>query len=183
MSIETDRERFEAVYHATYEQLLGYAARRCDRPEDAADAVAETYLIAWRRIDRLPRDGEARLWLYGVARKVLAGQRRKRHNRRERVAELDAELAELFGGHSPFGTPESSVELAAITRLFRELPEADRELLSLLAWEGLDHAELATVLGISRNAVRVRLHRARRRFARLLARDGLPVHHLALESL
>ena len=53
-------------------------------------------------------------------------------------------------------------------RAFRALPEQDRELLSLVAWEELDTAQLATVLGISRNAVRIRLHRARKRFAKLL---------------
>jgi DNA-directed RNA polymerase specialized sigma24 family protein len=70
------RRRFEAVYAQTYEPILGYAMRRCDSPEDAADAVAETFAIAWRRVDALPPHAEARLWLYGIARNVLANQRR-----------------------------------------------------------------------------------------------------------
>lgn len=64
---ETDsRHRFEAMYRHTYEQILGYAMRRCSSPEDAADVVAETYVIAWRRIGELPR-GEAATRLTRVA--------------------------------------------------------------------------------------------------------------------
>ncbi|MFI6909486.1 RNA polymerase sigma factor [Nonomuraea sp. NPDC050394] len=69
------------MYRRTYEQILGYAIRRCSSPEDAADIVAETYVIAWQRIAGLP-DGEAgKLWLYGVARRVLANHRRSERRR------------------------------------------------------------------------------------------------------
>ncbi|WP_084959091.1 RNA polymerase sigma factor [Thermoactinospora rubra] len=178
MRTETDRARFEAVYTDTYDQILGYAVRRCERPEDAADVVAETYAIAWRRLDRLPEGDEARLWLYGVARNVLANHRRGRL-RRERVAELTAEIADVYAGTSG----GDGVEFRDIARAFRELSDGDRELLSLVAWEGLDHAQLAKVLDISRNAVRIRLHRARRRFAKALARGGVTVNHVVMESL
>lgn len=70
--MEERKGRFEAVYRATYDQILGYAVRRCDSPEDAADVVAETFAIAWRRVERLPEGDEARLWLYGVARNFRA---------------------------------------------------------------------------------------------------------------
>ncbi|RFU38840.1 sigma-70 family RNA polymerase sigma factor, partial [Actinomadura logoneensis] len=70
-----------------------------------------------------------------------------------------------------------------VAAALRSLPEADRELLTLVGWEGLGHAELATVLGCSRNAVRVRLHRARRRFARALRRHDAPIPAAALRAL
>ncbi|MFC7387843.1 MULTISPECIES: RNA polymerase sigma factor [Sphaerisporangium] len=156
--------RFEAVYRECYDQITAYAVRRCDSPQDAADVVAETFAIAWRKLADLPRGGEARLWLYGVARRVLADQRRKSVRRRMRDVELDAEMADLYGD-----PPEAGAELRAVAAVFRSMPDDDRELLSLVAWEGLGRDEIATMLGVSRNAVRVRLHRARRRFAAALS--------------
>lgn len=171
------KHRFEAVYTQTYEHILGYAMRRCDAPEDAADVVAETFAVAWRRVDALPPGAEARLWLYGVARNVLANHRRGLARHRHRSVELDTDVADLYA-HSP----EGSVELGVIGRTFRELSEDDRELLSLVAWEGLDHGEIAKVLGCSRNAVRIRLYRARKRFSKALAEAGVSVAHLVVES-
>lgn len=162
--MDSERARFEAVYQETYGQITAYAARRCHSPQDAADVVAETFVIAWRRIRELPDGEEATLWLYGVARKVLANHFRGEVRRQARSVELDTEMADLYGA-----SPDSGVELRAITQVFRTLSEDDRELLSLVAWEGLDRQEIATVLGLSRNAVRIRLHRARKRFARALA--------------
>ncbi|WP_433367846.1 RNA polymerase sigma factor [Streptosporangium sp. CA-115845] len=156
--------RFEAVYNQAYGQITAYAARRCDSPQDAADVVAETFTIAWRRVDELPEGEEATLWLYGVARKVLANHYRGDNRRRARHIGLDAKMADLYGD-----SPDSKVELEAIGQVFRTLSDDDRELLSLVAWEGLDREEIATALGVSRNAVRIRLHRARRRFSRALA--------------
>ncbi|MFC7381644.1 RNA polymerase sigma factor [Sphaerisporangium rhizosphaerae] len=159
-----ERARFESVYRETYGRLTAYAARRCDSPQDAADVVAETFAIAWRRMGEVPDGGQATLWLYGVARKVLANHYRGEVRRQALSVQLDAELADVYQA-----APDSEVELTAIKQVFLTLPDADRELLSLVAWEGLDREQIATVLGLSRNAVRIRLHRARRRFARALA--------------
>jgi RNA polymerase sigma-70 factor (ECF subfamily) len=126
--------------------------------------VADTFTIAWRRVEELPEGEQATLWLYGVARKVLANLRRTGHHRHARNTELDTEIADLYGEH-----PDGRAELDAIGQAFRTLPDDDRELLSLVAWEGLDREEIATVLGLTRNAVRVRLHRARKRLSRALA--------------
>ncbi|MEU8382040.1 sigma-70 family RNA polymerase sigma factor [Streptosporangium sp. NPDC048865] len=166
-----DREaRFEKVYRDTYEQILGYAMRRCDSPEDAADVVAETFEIAWRRVEDLPPGEQARLWLYGVARNVLANHRRGLMRRHTHQTALRENLADLYARTSP---PGEELELRAIGRIFRELSDEDRELLSLVAWEGLDAGEIALVLGRSRNAVRIRLHRARKRFSYGLAEAGI----------
>jgi RNA polymerase sigma-70 factor (ECF subfamily) len=162
--VDDERARLEAVYRETYGQITAYAARRCHSPQDAADVVAETFAIAWRRIGELPDGEEATLWLYGVARKVLANHYRGEVRRQALSMELDAEMADLYGT-----SPDSGIELKAIAQIFRALSDDDRELLSLVAWECLDRQKIATVLGLSRNAVRIRLHRARRRFARALA--------------
>ncbi|MBG0831973.1 sigma-70 family RNA polymerase sigma factor [Planomonospora sp. ID67723] len=162
MSEQDDRSRFEAVYRRTYEQILGYAVRRCSSPEDAADVVAETYVIAWRRIAELP-DGEAgRLWLYGVARRVLANHRRSERRRLTRHAELTDEIGHLYTASSHHGEQDGVDEAMGM------LSGSDRELLALALWEGLDPGEIAAVLDCSRNAARIRLHRARKRFAKAL---------------
>jgi len=168
---------FEALYTANFSSILGYVVRRCENPEDAADVVAETFAVAWRRSDAVPAGEEARLWLYGVARKVLANHRRGLAGRRGLTEALAADVAELY-------TPsaEDSAETGTLGAVFRRLPEDDRELLSLVAWEGLDHSELAGVLGCSRNAVRIRLHRARKRLASALVKAGVAADWPALSG-
>jgi RNA polymerase sigma-70 factor (ECF subfamily) len=164
---EERRRRFEEVYAANCGPILGYALRRTENPHDAADVLAETFLTAWRRLDAVPPGGEARLWLYGVARRVLANHRRGERRRMVLGERLRAELA---AGYRPPGY-DGDRDLAGVAAAYRGLPEADRELLALVGWEGLDPGEVAVVLGCSRNAVRVRLHRARRRFADSLGRE------------
>lgn len=158
------RRRFEEIYAAHRAQILGYAMRRTADPQDAADVLAETFLTAWRRLDDVPPGGQARLWLYGTARRVLANHHRGERRRSALAADLGARL------RTAAPAAPDAAGLADVAAAFRTLPERDRELLSLVGWEGLDHGEIATVLGCSRNAVRIRLHRARRRFARAL--DG-----------
>ena len=168
------RQRFESVYAANFGPVLGYVLRRTRNGDDAADVVAETFLTAWRRFDEVPPGKRARLWLYGVARRVLANHYR---GERRRSGLSDRLRAELAGVQSD---PECTAELARIGAAFRSLPDADREVLALVAWEGLDNAQISAVLGCSRNAARIRLHRARAKFRTALdARDGSPQPILA----
>jgi RNA polymerase sigma factor (sigma-70 family) len=163
------RERFRELYADNYPLILGYAMRRCAQPEDAADVVAETFLAAWRRLDDVPTE-HARTWLYGVARRVLANQLRG-GRRRQRLGERLGEELRHFASATPERHRDGELELAASA--FAALTEQDRELLALAGWEGLAGADLGRVLGCSANAARIRLHRARRRFARRLeALDG-----------
>ena len=162
------RRRFEEVYAANCGPILGYVLRRTDNPHDAADVFAETFLTAWRRLDAVPPGDQARLWLYGVARRMLANHRR---GERRRTVLNDRLRAELAAGYR---APEYQGELAVLAPALRSLPEPDRELLALIGWEGLDHGQVAEVLGCSRNAVRIRLHRARRRLADALAGQQSP---------
>src|SRR5918999_3175285 len=75
------RTRFRTVYEANYHRVLGFVLRRTANREDAEDVVAETFLTAWRRLEQMPAGGEARLWLYGVARRALANQQRGERRR------------------------------------------------------------------------------------------------------
>jgi RNA polymerase sigma-70 factor (ECF subfamily) len=169
--------RFERLYAAAFQRLLGYALRRCAGPEDAAGVVAETFAIAWRRLAAVPHGDEALLWLYGVVRNVLANHRRGVARQRALSARLAAEVVEMYEQQ-----PSDSAELRTIRRVFGTLPAADQELLALVGWEGLDHGEIATVLGCTRNAVRIRLHRARKRLARELTNAGVPTDELTVSG-
>lgn len=156
--------RFRRLYADHGREILGYALRRVSDPEDAADVVAETFLVAWRRAVDVPPGGEARLWLYGVARRALANQRRG-ERRRERLGErLRADLAPALA--EPPDSPDPGV-LAALESLASE----DREVLRLSAWEELSPSEVAKTLDISAVAARSRLHRARRRLRQALMEE------------
>jgi RNA polymerase sigma factor (sigma-70 family) len=162
MQGETERRlRFERLYAENYAQVLGYAVRRIDSPDAVADVFAETFLVAWRRLDHVPQGDGARLWLFAVARRVLANYRRGEQRRMLLADRLRDELAATLT-LEPAPANDSTAAL-------RSLGDADRELLALSGWEGLDPGEIATVLGCSRNAARIRLHRARRRLRSALA--------------
>ena len=148
----------EALWHDWHRHVLAYALRRAD-PATAEDVVAETFVIAWRRMDDVP---DAPLpWLLGVARRVLANVRR---GERRRSALLDRLRREPAAGAYP-----APGEHGQVLTALASLREGDREALLLHAWEGLDHAAAGTVMGCSAGAFAVRLHRARERFARSLA--------------
>jgi RNA polymerase sigma-70 factor, ECF subfamily len=158
MTDEARRQRFEVAYRELYAPICGYTLRRVREPEDAAEVIAETFATLWRRFDRCPAGEELRPWLFGVARRVLANQRRGERRRSalsERLA-VNIDPAALEGAR----TDEPSSTLAGA---FASLSESDREILSLAAWEGLTRDELAIALGTSRATVRLRLHRARKR--------------------
>jgi RNA polymerase sigma-70 factor (ECF subfamily) len=148
----------EALWRDWHRHVLAYALRRAD-PAMAEDVVAETFAIAWRRMDEMPP--EPLPWLLGVARRVLANLRRGERRRGALLDRLRREPPALVQA----GPGERGEVLAALA----SLPERDREALLLHAWEGLDHAGAGTVIGCSPAAFAVRLHRARQRFARALA--------------
>jgi RNA polymerase sigma-70 factor (ECF subfamily) len=155
--------RFGRLYRDQGRAILAYALRRVDDPEDAAEVVAETFLVAWRRLDEVPGGAEARLWLFGVARRVIANLHRAQR-RRTRLAERLAESLRTHLATQPAPAGEAAEILGAIG----ELSDDDRELLLLVSWEELSSGEAGKVLGISSLAARSRLHRARRRLRALL---------------
>ncbi len=159
------RSRLEGLFNAHAGAVRAYARRRVD-PVAADDAVSEVFVIVWRRLEDVPED--ALPWLLGCARHVLEHQRRR--SRRD-LALLDR-LATV-------GRPGSALAGdLGVAQALAQLSARDREVLLLIAWEGLDPAQAARVLGCSRNALAVRLHRARKRFAGALsaadADDALP---------
>jgi RNA polymerase sigma-70 factor (ECF subfamily) len=159
---DAEREhRFSVLYSANYHRILGYARRRC-AADDAFDVVAETFTIAWRRLDDVPGGERALYWLYATARRVLANHRRGQRRRANLIHALEANA-------SPAASSDTALEPRRVTSALAQLSDGDRELLLLVAWEGLEPAAIAEVVGCSRNAARIRVHRARRRFAAALA--------------
>ena len=145
-------ERFRGLFDASYQPLLAYARRRCGH-DDADDLVAEVLTVAWRRLDDVPTDASLP-WLYGVARRTLANQRRGGDRRRR--------LLERLRGQPPVGGSAADADPAILGAL-ASLRHEDQELLRLAAWEELTAADIAVVLGCSANAAALRLSRARRK--------------------
>jgi RNA polymerase sigma factor (sigma-70 family) len=166
--------RFRLLFGEHFRPLLGYALRRVDSPEDAADAVAETMLVAWRRLGDVPADATARLWLYGVCRRVLANQTRGKIRRQRLGERLRLQLVEAL--------PDLADEVTTtetIRRALAGLNDRDRELITLTCWEGLTPQDLAVVLGLPARTVRTRLHRARSRLRRQLGDDPQEGGHVS----
>jgi RNA polymerase sigma-70 factor (ECF subfamily) len=156
------RARFEALVREVAEPLHRYAVRRVG-PDRAPDVVADAFLVMWRRLDDVPETG-ALPWCYAVTRLCVSNAERTQRRQRglvARIARLDPPVAQLTADD---GEPDVELHDA-----LRRLPESQRELLRLWAWESLTPAEIAVVLGITPNAVSIRLHRARKRLA-----DELP---------
>ncbi len=122
----------------------------------ADEVVAETFVVAWRRPESVP--SEPLPWLYGVARRLIANQTRGANRRNALAIRLASQ---------PDGSLRQDQAAAVLDRL-EQLNARDREVLLLVAWEGLTQLQAAEALACSHAAVRVRLHRARRRLRGLL---------------
>lgn len=169
------QERFRALYLWARPRIVAYALRRARTAEDAADVLAETFAIAWRRFDELPAGEDALLWLYATAGNVLSNAARGERRRSNLVERIAATLDE---DEILVASPDEGALLALVA--LRSLGKDDREVLMLTAWEGLDATGVGSVLGCSPGAARVRILRARRRLDGLIAAlssQGIPEKH------
>ncbi|MEN8115172.1 MAG: sigma-70 family RNA polymerase sigma factor, partial [Actinomycetota bacterium] len=145
-----------------------YLRRRTDR-ETALDVLAETFMVVWRRIDAVPIGDAARPWIYGVARKTLANQRRSQRRSQalhERLAEQGS-----ISPSDPATVVVRNAEAWEVIDAMDRLRDDDREVLRLAAWEDLPHPEIAEIFGCSAHAVDQRLLRAKKRLERELQRS------------
>ncbi len=161
---EHPREIFEQLFRNSRTDLLAYILRRSRNAEDAADVLAETYLIAWQKLERIPKGDRARLWLFGVARNLLMKGASHGHSGNALVERLAGELRSAEPAHPP----REDERRDALRAVLAALSVRDREILTMTAWEGLTPKQIAVVMGTSANVVRVRLHRARSRLKRQL---------------
>jgi RNA polymerase sigma-70 factor (ECF subfamily) len=159
-----DEAGFRALFEEQLADLWRFARRRVGTAADADDIAADTFAVAWRRRDHLPAGPDVRLWLFGVARNVLANHRRGEDRRRRLHLRLVSAsrptpwVQELDPPSLAGVDPELDAALAGLS-------DSERDVLVMRCWDGLAVHEIATLLGCTPNAVSLRLHKARRRLA------------------
>jgi RNA polymerase sigma-70 factor (ECF subfamily) len=144
------RRRFEALAQEVYEPVQRYVRRRVSAPA-VDDVVSETMLTLWRRLDDIP-PADGLFWAYGVARRQIANHRRGAARHLRLLGRMAAEPVREQPGEHPLA-PELESAMG-------KLGEQDQEILRLWAWEGLEPREIALMMGLTPNAVSIRLHRA-----------------------
>jgi RNA polymerase sigma factor (sigma-70 family) len=164
-----DAGDFEACWHAHIRRVVAYAERHVGR-DDAYDVAASTFLTAWRTWESVPP--EPLPWLISVARGHVRNQQRSQRRRstlEQRLALLDASA--LAGPDATVSASERADALAVLAAM----PEAEREALLLVAWEGLTTGQAAAVLGCRAGTLRMRIHRARARIEAATSLSLLPL--------
>lgn len=159
--IMSDEEaRFAELYRRYGKHLHAYCVRRTPGSQ-AADAVAETFLVAWKKIEQVPQGDAALPWLYAVAYRVLSHQWRHKARSRRLIARLGG-LADVEAPPPPDVLLVRKEEHRMVLKASSRLKSIDQEVLRLTLWEELSHADVAVVLGIDASAVKQRAYRARR---------------------
>ena len=161
--------RFRSLFDKHEAAMREYCSRRLGVHE-ANDAVAEVFLVAWRKIDTLPEPDEQLMWLYGVARNVVRNATRS--SRRSRRLAARAETVSSNPGAGPEEQVVRRFEDQLVLRAMATLKPDDQEILRLRTWEDLSRTELASVFGISPAAADMRLNRAQQRMAKALRAVG-----------
>lgn len=165
-----DEIRFRDLFDRYHRAVTAYFMRRIPDESDALDATEDVFLVAWRKLDKVPEGDAALLWLYGVARNVLANHRRGR----ARFARLRRKIAAqpVYPAGDPATEAILSVQEKQMLRALMTLSERDREVLRLTYWEQLSHDDIGRILGCSTEAVHVRRYRAVNRLGNALGRTG-----------
>ena len=158
-------ERFRTLFDAHHRELHAYCLRRLPI-DDANDAAAEIFLVAWRRPEKVPAGEEARLWLYGVARNVVRNWQRSDRRHLRLVARAGSMAPPIDDG------PETLVvrneERHEVHEAIATLRETDQEIVRMKVWEGLSNDDVGTILGISGRAVEGRYRRAIKKLSKQL---------------
>jgi RNA polymerase sigma-70 factor (ECF subfamily) len=152
--------------------MSGYVRRRVAE-HDASDVIGEIFMVAWRRIEHIPPPPEDRLWLYGVARRCVADNRRSGLRRLRLLSRLKQQPLQES---QAIEEPES--EHARVRVAMSRLRPGDREVLQLVLWDELSHSDAASVFGCSVNAFELRYRRARSRL-----REALDTQKNAIEVI
>lgn len=166
-----DGDAFAAFFRRHVRAVTAYAVRRCSSADEVADLVSDTFAAALQATSRYePMLPSALPWLFGIERRVLARQRRRRHGSKR--------LIEKIGGSIPRfnGTEEDDIANAidaartahALQAALDRLSDSERDVLELVAYDGLTPREVAVVLDVTPNAARLRLSRARRNMRQML---------------
>jgi len=163
--------KFRSLYEENYADVRDYCLRRLST-EDANDAAAEIFAIALAKQDRVPDGHSGRLWLFGVARKVVSHQHRSRSQARRLRSKLELTTERATDERTPEAVVVRRSQDEAVMTALNELKPDDRELIRLKMWEELTHAEIGEVFGISAHAVDMRVQRVGKKLARSLRQES-----------
>ena len=167
MAAPAAKSRFDSLYRSHAHAIHLYCLRRLG-PNEATDAAADVFVVVWRRLDACPEGDEARLWIYGIARNVVANRRRAA----ARSTALVNRAAAVAPSDDP--GPETVVlrrsEYRELDAALEKLPSRYREVLVLAVWDDLDRESIARLEGVSRAAIDKRISRAYTKLARLMNR-------------
>ncbi|PWJ51146.1 RNA polymerase sigma-70 factor, ECF subfamily [Quadrisphaera granulorum] len=167
-------ERLTAAVQAHGSDVLAYLQRRVRPTEDAADLLSEVFVIAWRKVDHLPAaDEPLRMWLFVTARNVLANHVRGTRRADDLAAALRTQLAEQLRTQPAAASPSSSS--VSVEEALDALPDAQRELVRLVHWEGFSIAEAAQMTDVTASTARSRYAAARATLAARLKPARPPV--------
>jgi len=163
--IGADPDLFELFYREHVEGVQRFVARRVGDRERAADLTAEIFLAAIESADRYrPRRGTPKAWLYGIARVLVAEDRRRQGRERARQERFrGSALLEADDSARIDARIDAEAQSRRLYAAMERIPEAERAVLELVALDELTVAEAAAAAGVRPVTARVRLHRARRR--------------------
>ncbi len=165
---ERERRRlFDDLYAETFSEVLAYCRRRSPSAEDANDAVAEVYIVAWRKIDEVAAAEKPIAWLLSVARGILSNQGRGRGRRNKLLDKVGREPVRL--GIDPAEETQHDALVAQVFESLKRLTPLDQEIVALATFEGLSHIEIGEVVGKRPSVIKTRLYRARQRLREELA--------------
>lgn len=158
-----DPRRFGEIFERHAEAVFRYLARRIG-PDDASDLLADVFLAAFQaRVRYAPVFSGALPWLYGIASNLLRKQFRRRSGELRMLDRLVAQRDPDDHVDAIADLIDAQVQVRALVKLIGELPDGERDVLLLYAWEALTYEEVANALGIPAGTVRSRLNRTRRR--------------------
>jgi RNA polymerase sigma factor (sigma-70 family) len=171
---ETD-EAFTRLFNEHSLAVRRFTLRRFSNARVCEDIVAETFLVAWRRWEERPPKERELQWLYSIALRVLSNQRRSRDRRERLFTRLSFERAPDVEDSET----DPIVKLSVRTAL-SQLRNSDQELLEFVYWERLTYREIAEIVGVSENAVGIRINRAKSHLKILLSSRSFDVSNLTL---
>lgn len=171
-----DDQAFSLFFRRHVDAVTRYGFRRCATPEDVADLVGECFLIALQAAGRYrPETDTALPWLFGISRRLVAKQRRRLASGRR----LFLKASNVFPHFTECeedavaSALDAASQRPALEAALARLSPSEREVLELVAYDGLSPTEAAVTLGITPNAARLRLSRARKTVKFSLAADSL----------
>lgn len=173
---------FDTLYRNHVDLMYRFAHRLCGEAETAKDLVQETFLNAYRGLDRFRGDAQISTWLYTIASRACLRMRRKRKGAPERELSLEEFIPTSDGefrlqipidGLSPEAALHNKQLREALDTAINQLPKKYKMVLVLRDMEGVSAKEVGTIMGLNERAVKSRLHRARLFVRRQLSARGL----------